>query len=478
MVKTFKAASQDITDPVLRVRRKATSDGGDEPPFDEGPGKPIPTRFERMDREPYPEETRKAAERMGELREFLEAAYHKPDWDAFEMALVAALVHCYFVDYPIWFFIVGPPSSLKTTILEGLSGLQKTFVEGSMTANTLLSGFSNSSKGKADLGYSLLGRIGREGIVTFPEFGAFMANEKVASQISSDLRMVHDGHFTKSAGSLKEQLEWKGKLTVIAAMTEKMEWLWSKDAGMGDRFITIRYLVSDDPHAVGQAAVGNQSKQASNRETLQGFFARLIEAQYGLPVGQLGPRPKEIQDRLIGLAVLVAELRRACQEDRKAEEVYRAYSREGTGRLALMFCQLADGRASLYRRKLVDEGDLHLVQRAALDSIPWERHAIVMEMPPEGMGVDVKDLWPKLQKKHGMTSKGQMRMALRELEAFGLIDIKEDDQGESLWASEVRWSKQGQELLERAGLNKKRIREVEGEKGQVSRATDEGVSRG
>lgn len=483
MVKTFKAASQDITDPVPRVKKRAAEGGGDEPSFDEGPKKPIPTRFERADREPYPSETKIAAERMAELKAFVEATYYKPDWDAFEMTLVAALVHCYFVDSPIWFFIVGPPSTLKTTILDGLAGMQKTFVQGTMTVNTLLSGFTQKKSGEPDLGYSLLGQIGKEGILTFPEFGAFLANDKAAAEISNQLRMVHDGAFTKQAGSLKSPLKWTGKLTIIGAMTERMEFLWSKDAGMGDRFVYIRCPFVEDPWAMGTAAAKNKGIKNNNTEVLQGHFARLIEAQYGLPVGKVGDRSREIEEKIIGLAVLVAELRRAVHADRKAEEVYRAYSREGPGRLATMFCQLADGRASLYRRKFVDEGDLHLVQRVALDSIPWERHAIAMEMPPEGMGIEVRALWPRLQQKYGMTSKGQMRMAIRELEAFGLIDIKEDDQGESLWASEVRWSRYGQELLKRAGLDKKRIREVEGaietkKNRQVSRATDEGVSRG
>ena len=139
---------------------------------------------------------------------------------------------------PIWLMVVGGSSSGKSEILNCIMGLPFVFQVSQLTPNTLLSGAS--VKGKEA---SLLMRIPRTSVIVMKDFTTILSMTKEDQQsIMAQLREVYDGLLSKSTGR-GEDIVWKGKINLLAGVTEKIHAQDGQFAGMGLR--TLSYSLPE-----------------------------------------------------------------------------------------------------------------------------------------------------------------------------------------------------------------------------------------
>lgn len=130
----------------------------------------------------------------------------------------------------VWVMITAKSSGGKTTLLKPISLIQGVYFLDDLTEKTLLSGFK--VKGKET---SLLKVIGN-GTLAFSDFTSIMSKNPVSrGEILGQLRLIHDGEFSKSTGS--STLHWKGKIGFLGAATTDIYFHLEQGRSMGERFI-------------------------------------------------------------------------------------------------------------------------------------------------------------------------------------------------------------------------------------------------
>jgi hypothetical protein len=221
----------------------------------------------------------------------LRAHYHQPDIEAIEIVLAAVAAHYVDDADPIWLFLEGPPGTGKTEMgLNPLDGLPKVIPLGDLTPNTFLSGWGAKNGKAAD---SLLHQGGDSILFTIKDFTTLMSKKPEArAEIVSQLREIYDGLFTKHTGQGRIPT-WKGKATVIAAVTNAIERQWSLLRDLGERFMTVRWERGNGLELARRAitrtlsrhAVLTQSremvKEIMKKVPLTGKFPRLPDNMIG-----------------------------------------------------------------------------------------------------------------------------------------------------------------------------------------------------
>ena len=301
-----------------------------------------------------------------EVEIVLKQHYFEPDLQA-ARALYAAVAAHRLTGQPVWPMLVGPPGSMKTELLNGLQILTEVHFIDQITANTFISGQIVDEKEETPAG--LLGRIGKSGIVVYPDFSTIMAMKPDAkASILSDMRRIYDGQLRKeygTANNLKAR-EWQGRVTFAVAATPDVDAHYSVFQSLGERFVMIRW---GRPDGIKAALSAMNQDSAVARQQLQMAVAILFRS---LP--RLQPRlSPSLQHSIAALADLVTRARTHIARSGYNKEMLYAPEPEAPTRLSQQLSQLAKGSALLDGRDEVSVGDYALVKRVAFDCIPTTR---------------------------------------------------------------------------------------------------------
>ena len=93
-----------------------------------------------------------------------------------------------------------------------------------------------------------------------------MRREKRAA-ILSQLREIHDGEFRRSFGTGETKI-WRGRITVIAAVTPALDRHYSIFSTLGERFLQVRWH-RPDSSAAGEWAIRQQGREEMIRSLRQ-----------------------------------------------------------------------------------------------------------------------------------------------------------------------------------------------------------------
>lgn len=357
-----------------------------------------------------------------ELQTHIRKWYSEPDLEALEIALCVYISHLFVNEDAIYLFVIGPPGTGKTGIVVScLSALPSVHVLSDLTATTFLSGFA-----KGNPKFSYLHRIAPQAnpqaVLVFKDFTSFLGRrEETRKELASQLREIHDGYFSRPCGSSAKTLEWRGKLTVIAACTPALERAWSVMRELGDRFLAVRWLRGDG------IAMGLQAAAQIGREKdIRSEMHRLVSAVVN-PTGMtaVGLPDATLFNQAAYLSELVARLRTNVIRDSNAyHDILIVPEPEGTSRLMKGVCQLARARATLFRKPQVTAEDFRVVQRALLDAIPLTRLKIFENLPDGAplRRVDLQDLT--------RLPTGTLDRELEDLQALSIVR----EAGEHTWA--------------------------------------------
>jgi hypothetical protein len=339
--------------------------------------------------------------------------FYKPDLQAIRIVLGAVKSHYLRLGDPCWLFIVAPPGTGKTTIsIMGASQLPEVVMLGDLTENTLLSGFYGHDRP------GLLEKLGMTrqeggtyitegtGLLLVKDFTTVltMRREKRAT-ILSQLREVHDGEWKRDFGTGQTKI-WRGRLTVIAAVTPVLDRHYSIFTLLGERFLQVRWHRPDSPLA-GEQAIDQQQSEGQIRADCQAaveeIFRRSAPAAPSLPL--------EAKRRIAALAEVVAIGRtHVFRNSFGQREIDYAPEPEANTRISKQLASLARGIAGLSRRAAVGEPDLQDTFRAGLGCLPDNRRKLLLA----GLaGQDLNSVpMPRTVR----------RREVEELEALGLIE--------------------------------------------------------
>jgi len=314
----------------------------------------------------------------------LEEWFYKPDLQAVRIVLGAIAAHYLNIGDPAWLFIVAPPGAGKTTMsLMGAARLPQVVPIGDLSENTFLSGFyGHESPGLLEK----LGPVNEKGhikitngnaILLIKDFTTVLSMRRdKRSAILGQLREIHDGEFKRDFGTGETKV-WRGRVTVIAAVTPVLDRFYSIFSVLGERFLQVRWHRPDSPEA-GEWAINQQGQEGSIREeaaqAIHKIFHQIL--RQGERVPQLTDEQKR---RVAAMAEVVALARthvfRSGYGSREMEYVPES---EANTRISKGLAAIAIGVAALHARKEVAEQDVQDALRVGLDSIPDVRKNILL----------------------------------------------------------------------------------------------------
>lgn len=271
---------------------------------------------------------------------------------------------------PVWLMINGASGGGKSELLYMLSDLQNCVPISTLTPQTLVSGFP----GKEDV--SLLPKLNGK-IIVLKDFTTIISMQKDAQkEIIAQLREIFDGQYTKAFGNGK-QMNWSGKVGLIAACTESFDMFAMYNASMGERFIQYR-LVTGDRQITADRAITNTANVVEMRKELRDAMFALIK---GVDTTQeVKPMPDDVRYELIKLADFACLARSSIVRDSGMKrEVLFVMSPEMPTRLTQQLVRFVQA-AMLVRRGECNNSDMAAIYKIALDSIPKRERLIMQQL--------------------------------------------------------------------------------------------------
>jgi hypothetical protein len=374
--------------------------------------------------------------------------FFEPDIEAFALALAVAKSHSFTGEgeKPVWLFVIGPPGTGKTAlVIEALSAFSKTTIMSKISDKAFLSGFrpgGRAPKGKNSQNqpksYSFLDRIGNSQILLFKDFTTLLTERpEVQATVMAQLRELWDGRLKREVGSLTEDLDWKGKLTIVAACTPALEHHWAASRALGERFMQVR-LRTPEASRVQMAQLSE--RQRGHVAHINEELHRLVKAFISITRG--APPLKEMPEDMLYLADLVARVRVTVQ--RSHGKVVDVAEPEAPTRIAAAMGQVAQAHASLFYRN-IEPADLKIARRMAIDTIPSRKWKL-LELMPETGDISSAEL--------AATSKIHpdiLRVVMADLEAIGAVQRQATD-SEMMEGTWWEFTEEFRELRRRAGL--------------------------
>lgn len=270
---------------------------------------------------------------------------------------------------PLWGMIVGPPSSGKTEAVRTLDETADDRVD-ELTAAALLS-WSRAKQPKAT---GVLTRVPNPALLTVGDFSTVLATSDHGGrdQLFSLLRRVYDGAVTRDLGNAPSALRWEGHLTILAAVTPAIDDYSSHADALGPRWLYLR--MDEVPRAARRRAAGRRTTDLAGKRATARAAARnvVLTARGHLRNVSL---TDDMLTALGDAAIVVAAARGAVPRD-------------GYGRREVIGMPVVEephrlvGQLQLLTRSLLalgldDVEALHLAIRAALDTVPRTRLAVL-----------------------------------------------------------------------------------------------------
>ncbi len=376
----------------------------------------------------------------------VKAAFRKyqylPDTSLIEVVLATVVANLMDGD-PVWLLIVGGSSSGKTETVQPLAALPFTHLVGTLTEAAFLSGSSKRDT-NADSTGGLLREVGDFGILVLKDFTSLLSiHHDKRMAILAALREIYDGSWSKRGGNDGgKNLEWSGKVGVIACCTDALESATSVTNSMGERFMRYRWQHStDDQKQIARMAMrrgGNDSQmRAEMKAAICGFFGQI----------EIPAHPAEIdeatQDKLLALATFTACGRSVVDRDARTRDIELVHDSEVPARFGLMLRRMYSALQVIG----VEEVQIwRVLEKIALDSIPKLRGEIIRCFRNEHKN-GITNLLSGNVTKAVKSSHTPTRRALEELRAHGLLTFVERE-AEHGRANFWSFSDCGLELLE------------------------------
>ena len=375
--------------------------------------------------------TSTTAAALGLLLAAFQRWLHMPDTDALEIVLGSYAANRLPGD-AVWLMLVGPSSGGKGEILNSLTALPFIHPVGTLTESALLSGVKDKERASDSHG-GLLREMGEFGILHLKDFTSVlsMPRETRASVLAA-LREIYDGAWTRRLGvDGGKRLDWRGKMGLIAGVTEAIDSHHGVMADMGPRFMLYR-LPPVDAAEQARSALSSSGHEEQMRQELRSAVSKL----FGMLAGALSnPEPyslgAEDASWLVALTEFATRCRSSVERHPYTREILLVPQPEAPARLTKSAARLLAGLSTIgvepgRRRKLI--------RKSLLDCIPpVRRHAIdYLAQSPGDTGIG------RIAKSARLPEQ-TVRTALQDLQCHGVV--AESSDGLKSWTIAPRWEK-------------------------------------
>jgi hypothetical protein len=333
---------------------------------------------------------------------------HMPDTGPL-VTMLAAVAANHMKGDPLWMFLVGPPASGKTEILDSLLGLPNMHPAATLTEASLLSGVPGRERAQDSSG-GLLRAIGQFGIIVCKDFTSVLSmNREQRASLLAALREIYDGAWTRHVGTDGGRtLSWHGKVAVVGGVTPVIDAHHGVMSAMGERFLQFR-LPDVNPKEQARSALRHQGKEHTMRQELRHavsrLFADLRMSHFALDA--------DAEERLAALATLVARCRSAVERDSYHREIDLVPGSERPARLVLALARLYSGMRSI---GVCDGQCWPLLCRVGMDCIPSIRRSALDRLRRSGR-ISTPDVATAIG--YPTTT---VRRALEDLTAHGILE--------------------------------------------------------
>ncbi|TQS44358.1 toprim domain-containing protein [Cryptosporangium phraense] len=342
---------------------------------------------------------------------------------------------------PSWLLLVAPPSSGKTESVRLLDGVTDSFLD-DVTAAGLL----GWSKGKNSRPTGVLARVGATALVTFGDLSSLLATSDRGGrdQVFGILRRAYDGHVTRDISppgmsATDEPLEWRGRLTVVAAVTGAIDRYSSHSDQLGPRWVYYRLPVRDTAakrRAAAKARRKGPRLDAARKAAGEKAAALVRKAMRRIVEVEIS----DALDDAITDAALVTCWGRAVvpRHGYGRREIDGVPTIEDPPRVVQQLRGIASGLLAL---GLPESMVMALTRRVALDSMPITRQSVLRALA----GGEVMTTAELARQAH--LDRKVARFAAEELQLIGVVegerDGEEPDDDSEIDMRPVFWSLSG-----------------------------------
>lgn len=274
-------------------------------------------------------------------------------------------------DKPIWLLLLSGSSSGKTATMDLLSKCGPWMVPvDTLTTNTFASGL------KRDNEVSLLYKA-NNGVFIFKDFTGIMnMNEEGLKEIMGQLRNIYDGEFTKRTGN-DADVEWKGKVGIIAGGTIASQRKMRQFSEQGERFINYIMNVADAKQ-ITKRALTNQKGAKIKADELAEMVGKFVNNRINAVQSSNLTIPESIQDAMINVADFATKARSPVTMSKKDPTMVEFVGdREMPPRMAIMLSNIAIALMVISGEETLGDLNASILYKTALDSIPVERRLIL-----------------------------------------------------------------------------------------------------
>ena len=316
---------------------------------------------------------------------------------------------------PVWLMLVGQASCGKTEVINSLLGLPHTVSASAVTEASLLSGSSKRDQDKASTG-GLMREIGDSGILLLKDFTSVLRMDRDArDKTIGALGEIYDGRWNRAVGADGgRNLEWKGRMSLLAGCTPVIDEYHNVMVPMGSRFMFYRFDLVNG-YAQANAALASASMMPQAREAIQAVVVDLF-ANLHVP-SKLRDIKGEHRKRLISLANFAICCRSGVQRDPYKHDILGVSDPEAPGRFITAVQQLFQGMLLV---GVKDEEAWRVTSRVAMDSMPALRLRVIQALSThrkEGISYETAEL--AAQMRYPLTP---VRRCLEDLEALQMVE--------------------------------------------------------
>lgn len=264
---------------------------------------------------------------------------------------------------PLWLYIVGPPSSGKTEILNSIGEVEGCVMASSITAQTLISGFPGEGEKDPSLIPKLIGKV-----FVLKDFTEILKmNSAAKDKIYSQLRGAYDGRVEDRFGNSVGLRSYVGHFGMLAGVTPAI--FSDSNATLGERFLLFHLFKTKAGVSIEELILGaleNVGDEVQMRSDLIGAAKSFLE--YKLSREQIPELDRDYLLRIIGVAQIVAMLRATVDRHQfKGTVNYRPQEELGT-RIAKQLKKLMLSAGCLHYPPKAGKDEYDLAVRVALDS--------------------------------------------------------------------------------------------------------------
>ncbi len=326
---------------------------------------------------------------------------------------------------PVWLMLVGQASCGKTEVINSFLGLPNMVSASTVTEAALLSGSGKKDRDHASTG-GLMREIGDSGIMLLKDFTSVLRMDRDArDKAIGALGEIYDGRWNRPVGADGgRNLEWKGRMSLLAGCTPVIDNYHDVMVPMGSRFMFYRFD-SVNGYAQANAALDSAGLMAEARESIQASVVELFDT-LDIPA-KLATVKGDHKKRLISLANFAIKCRAGIQRDPYKHDILGVSEPEAPGRFVTAIQQLFQGMALC---GVKDEESWRVTCRVAMDSMPSLRLRIIQALAThkkEGLTYGTTEMSTHLR--YPLTP---VRRCLEDLEALQMVE-RDASSKEHVW---------------------------------------------